>query len=241
VGDGEAIACAVAFASKGTDRIHEKIHACLKKLKTTNKPEHFIVGFDDSNNFRRKLYSEFKSDRPNDPIKEELNRLRPMVIQHLRDSGMQVEVHTGREADDVLASVAMQCQILDTECMMVTEDKDCWQSLGPKTSIYSRAKDEFYGANWLLATHKIKPTQVIDWLCMVGKNGVQGVCGIGVKTASDLLSSCGTFIDTMHSDFIPEKIRATMKQFDYWTARSLHTLDRRLPIERAFSTQSNAN
>jgi 5'-3' exonuclease len=231
--DGESIACAVAFASKSTSNIEDKILACLRNVYKTGSPRHFIVAFDSDRSFRKDLLASFKADRPDDPIKRELDAARPMIVQSLTDAGIQVEVHDGREADDVIASVATQCQILGEECLIVTEDKDCWQALGPNTTIYSRRGDAFYGTTWLMQEHKISPKQVIDWLCMVGKNGVDGVSGIGKTTASNLLHSYGSYIDAMLTDSVAEKHRLALKEFDYWTARSVHTLDRRLRIGRS--------
>lgn len=228
--DGESVLCAIAYAASGVDKLPEKALASIRKIHKINESSHLIVAFDDVDNFRKKICKEFKSSRSHDEIKNLIDNEKANVIDNLRSHGIQVEVAKSREADDILASVATQCQILGTECIMVTEDRDCWQALGPKTTMYSRKNDIYHGMPWLEATHKIKPQQVVDWMVIVGKNGLHGADGIAGATASNLLALYGDFFGIIEN--ASEKQVQSLKKIDYWTARSVHTLDRRIPIAR---------
>jgi len=237
--DGESIMCIIAYASKSADKLTEKVATMLKKISGMKPNDHLIIAFDDQSNFRKKLLPEFKSDRKHDDTKNDIDVAKPDVIDGLRGMGFQVEVAREREADDILASVATQCQILGHECMIVSEDKDCWQALGPKTVVYSKRQDVYHGVSWLNATHKIAPAQVVDWLVLVGKNGVKGAEGIGPKTASNLLALYGDFYSIL--DNANEKQAEAMKAIDYWKLRSINTLDRRIPVGRLEYSTNDAN
>lgn len=237
--DGEGVMHAAGFAVQKVEDTASCMLDLLRKIWKATRPVHLIVAFDDDRRIRREMFAEFKADRKPNPRKEAIDAIKPSVIQAMRDNKIQVEIAEGYEADDVLASVASQCQILGTECVMATEDKDCWQALGPKTTIYSRKNDAFYGVPWLKTNHKISPQQAIDWLVLVGKNGMPHPKGIGAETASDLLEAYGTFQGILDSDKITPAKRTAMEAVDYWKLREAHTLNRSLPIGRAKYSQND--
>lgn len=230
--DGESVMHTVGYATDSVDKLPEKVVQCLRKVERELNPMHFIVAFDSDDSYRHALSGMFKADRKVNERKVEIDASKGDVVKAAQD-GMQVEIIGKREADDVLASVATQCQILGTDYIMVTEDRDCWQALGKNTSIYSLRKKTHCGAPWLLSAHQITPKQVVDWLCMVGKNGIKGVEGIGESTASTLLAAYGTYIDAMQQCAISENKKRALEAFDYWAARKIHTLDKGLRIGRA--------
>ena len=128
----------------------------------------------------------------------------------------------------MMASIAFRCKLLGHYCTIVTDDKDLWQCLGNKTTIYSPRAKEFRDENWLLANHKIGPKQVVDWLCMTGKDDAPACPGIGPKTASELLSKFSNFWDIYAArDTFTAKRKAAIEGFakeDYWIAQDLHKL-----------------
>lgn len=237
--DGEGLLYAAGFAVQNLKDTASCVLDMLRKIWKATKPVHFLVAFDDERRIRREMFPEFKADRKPNPRKEAIDAIKPEVIDEVRGNKIQVEIADGYEADDVLASVASQCQILGIECVMATEDKDCWQALGPRTTIYSRKNDAFLGVQWLKTNHKISPQQAIDWLVLVGKNGMPHPKGIGEDTASDLLQAYGTFQGILDSDKITPAKRTAMEAVDYWKLREVHTLNRSLPIGRAKYSQND--
>lgn len=234
--DGEGLFYAAAYACKELGGVEKCVLGMLRSIWTATDPYHFIVAFDSDRRIKRERFPGYKNSRAGDPAKIRVDEAKPEIVDaivgRLKASGTQVEIIDGYESDDVLATVAMQCQIFGDECILATEDGDCWQALGPKTSIYSRTNDEFRGAQWLRQKHRIEPCQVIDWLVMVGKNDVDGVDGVGKETASKFLESYGTFHNTLLSDKLTPAKRTALGAIDYWTTRELHTLARTLPIGR---------
>lgn len=238
--DGEGVLCAAGFACQRIESTPTAVIDMLKKIWKATLPTHFIVAFDDDRRFKREKFPEFKANKKPNPRKDAIDAIKPEVIKQVRDKNIQVEVVEGYEADDVLATVATQCQLIGHECVMATEDKDCWQALGPNTTIYSRSKDAFYGVQWLKTEHKITPAQVVDWLIFEGKNGVPKPEGIAGGIASNLLEAYGTFLQILESDKLTPAKRKAMEAVDYWKLREIHTLNRELAIGRAKYTPHDA-
>lgn len=238
--DGEGVLYAAGFACQKVENTPTAVIDMLKKIWKATLPTHFIVAFDDERRFKREKFPGFKADRKPNPKKLEIDAIKPQVIDLVRSKNIQTEVIEGYEADDVLATVATQCQLIGHECVMATEDKDCWQALGPNTTIYSRSKDAFYGAQWLKSEHKITPAQAVDWLVLVGKNGVPHPEKIGPETASDLLEAYGSFLQILESDKLTPAKRKAMEAVDYWKLREIHTLNRELSIGRNKYTPHDA-
>lgn len=146
--------------------------------------------------------------------------------------GNAVVMADGWEADDCMASIAFRAKLRKQACTIVTDDKDLWQTLGSGVTMYSPRKHEFQSEDWLRAKHKITPRQVVDWLCMVGKDDVPSCSSVGPDTASKLLCKYGSFLGIMdHVDSLTGSKREKVTEFaqkDYWLARSLHTLKRNL-------------
>ena len=230
--DGEGLLYKAGFGCQKIENTPKAVLDMLRKIWKATLPVHFIVAFDDERRIKRERFPEFKPEKKKDPKKEAINQIKPEVVQAVRSSGLQVEIAEGYEADDVLASVATQCQLLGYECVMATYDSDCWQALGPNTTIYNKDQDAFRGVPWLKSEHKITPHQVVDWLVMTGKNDVPHPEKIGPGIASDLLSAYGSFQGALESDGLTEAKRKAMESVDYWRLREIHTLNRNLPIGR---------
>ena len=204
----------------------------LRNLYRETSPKVWIVGVD-KNAEKRVKYAEYKSSR--EPKPQEFYDMFDDVVEMLRGKGVQLEIHDGWEADDVMCSVAFRCQIARHPCTLITEDKDSWQSLGPNTVLYSAKNKEYRNATWLMGAHRITPAQCVDWVSMVGgKNDIPGAKGIGGDTASKLLEA---YMDVpgifMNKEHLTEKKREGFLDFyenHYWRVKEIHTLSRELPI-----------
>jgi DNA polymerase-1 len=199
----------------------------LRKVYKDLKPSVFSVCVDCRKGVTKKLEnSGYKCSREREPeafyqkLDATLDALRPKV---------RLEEHDGYEADDSLNTIAFQAALLGAKCVLVSRDKDMWQSLYPGVAMYDRKSGEFRNHDWLVATHRITRKQVVDWLCMVGgKNDLPGVPGIGEKRASDLLQAYSDFIGAMdHSE------NDGLKEFfdtHYFKVKELHTLSVGVPV-----------
>ena len=96
------------------------------------------------------------------------------------------------------------------------------------------SKGEYTNAEGVEEKVGIKPNQIVDYLCLTGKDDVPSAVGIGPQTAAQWLKEHGDFIGIYdHRHSLTEKKREAVEQFapHYWVARTCHTLNRRLEID----------
>jgi len=207
----------------------DKVLSKVRELRESTSPssnDHFIVALDSPLSHRRDKYPAYKSTR--DPKPVDLLELREKVAEDLRKEGFRTELRDGFEADDILASVATEAKCRQQAAVLITDDKDMWQSLGPGVTLYLPRSDEYRNTQWLHTHHNIIPKQVVDWLCLVGKDDVPTPHKIGAKTASEWLCKFGSVWDTyLARETLTPKQAATIEEYvksDYWIAADLHTL-----------------
>lgn len=203
------------------DRSKENTLDMLRNVYSDLKPGIFTVAADCRRGVVKKYQSSrYKGGREASPPEyyEQLDA----TIDALR-AKVPLEMQDGMEADDCLATIAFQCALIGSKCILVATDRDLWQALFNGVAMYDRHSKEFKNNAWLMAHHRIKPSQVVDWLCMVGgKNDLPGVSGVGEKRASDLLEAHGDFIGAMNTTRNPS-LSAYFKEH-YWDTRPLHSL-----------------
>jgi len=148
-----------------------------------------VIALDAGNNWRRKLWPEYKANRP-DKDALALEQLR-LCEQELRDEGYPMVRLDGFEADDVIASLVASIEGHKT---ILTADKDLLQLLGSECDLYHLARDKYVFDLDVKSELGIAPSQVAEWLALTGdaSDNVPGVTGIGPKSASKLLAKHGT-------------------------------------------------
>lgn len=147
--------------------------------------------------FRHELWEGYKATRPSMP--SELALQLPLIRDLLDALGIAVLSRGGVEADDVLASLAVQGARCGLSCLVSTFDKDMAQVVGERISLVrpaSRASDgnQVLDADGVLSRYGVRPDQIVDFLSLVGdaSDNVPGVPTIGEKTALRLLAEFGS-------------------------------------------------
>lgn len=161
----------------------------LKKMVTKSPFTHLIAAFDSDFSSRKILFPEYKSDRDEKPpgYVRQLGFLR----QVFEIFEVPVLEQDGFEADDVIATLCHRLRGNDIEVTMISEDKDLWQLL--RKNVKQSRRGELFGVDDLRKRHGIYPWQVVDFLTLVGgKDCVDGVDGIGEKTATTFLANNGS-------------------------------------------------
>lgn len=112
---------------------------------------HVVVAFDGASNFRFKLFESYKANRVKNetgavadedydgdgvPQSKDIYSYLPAVFRYLEASGIAWVTHKKFEADDVLASAAVQYVALGATVVLGAKDKDGYQCLGPKVRMY---------------------------------------------------------------------------------------------------------
>ena len=90
------------------------------------KPKYFIAAMDSRTpTFRHLAYKDYKATRQKTP--EDLKAQFPMIEECLKVLGIPVLRVDGYEADDVVATIARQCDKKGQHCLILSADKDLQQ------------------------------------------------------------------------------------------------------------------
>jgi DNA polymerase-1 len=198
-------------------------------------PTHFAVIFDHSEvTFRNQLYPDYKAHRP--PAPEDLVPQFALVRQATRAFGVPCLELPGFEADDLIAAYAHRVSGLGGEAVIVSSDKDLMQLVGDRVSMLDTMKNLRIGRAEVIEKFGVPPDKVIDVQALCGDpvDNVPGAPGIGIKTASALITEFGD-LDTLLSraaEIKQEKRRQTLIEFadQIRLSRELVTLDLQTPL-----------
>ncbi|HET6280902.1 MAG TPA: DNA polymerase I [Polyangia bacterium] len=166
----------------------------LLRIEREQKPTHLCVVFDapGGDNFRRKIYPEYKAHRP--PMPPELAGQLELVHTVIGAFGIATLSVPGFEADDVIATVSKQAVAAGMEVVICSSDKDLLQLCGDDVAILDTMKNRRLGPAEVQEKFGVPPHLVGDVLALMGDNidNVPGVEGIGPKTASELINKFGS-------------------------------------------------
>lgn len=163
-----------------------------------------IVAWEGTNNFRIKLWPDYKRKRIEDatPAQEELSRevvaSEGRLNELLSHAGVRQYYGVECEADDVIATLATTLRRKGCEVIIYTGDSDLRQLVGPGVTIASpgvrSSGDKLYDFQTVVERYGVRPGQLPDWKALAGdsSDGIPGLPGIGEKTASALIAEFGT-------------------------------------------------
>jgi len=164
------------------------------KLLDDESPSHVAVVFDlPAPTFRHEKFSEYKATRK--PFPDELKAQIPVLKELLEKMDISILSLVGYEADDVMATVAMQAQDAGFVTTIVTGDRDLLQvATGsikiriPKTSKGQTTTEDYFAQDFI-DKMGITPLEYIDMKALMGdaSDNVPGVTGIGEKTALKII------------------------------------------------------
>lgn len=185
----------------------------LLYLRNEKKPTYLVCLFDlPGPTFRDAIHAEYKAHRA--PMPDDLQLQIPLIRQVLDTMRIPVLALEGYEADDLIATLATLGAARGLDVYICSSDKDCRQLLSDRVKVFNLRKQEVYDAASLLKDWGVTPDQVVDFQTLVGDSvdNVQGVPGIGPKTASKLLQDFHTLDNLLaHVDEIPGKKQESLK------------------------------
>lgn len=156
---------------------------------------HIAVAFDTpGKTFRHDLLPAYKANRSTKP--DDLVAL----LQEARHACAAFGIHAiewpGHEADDAIASAAKAAAAAGMSVSISSMDKDLYQLVGPGISVLSslRMVVTRYDADAVKAKTGVWPTQIPDWLAIVGdvSDNIPGIDGLGEKGAALLIQHFGS-------------------------------------------------
>ncbi len=166
-----------------------KLISELKEFKAT----HIAVVFDHKEKtFRSDIYKDYKANRPPPP-----DDLVPQ-FQLIRDAteafGFLAIDKKGYEADDIIATLAKNAAEEGAIVTIFSSDKDLMQLVTDDIKMYDPIKNTFIDIARVKEKFGVTPEQVIDVQALIGDkvDNVPGVPGVGIKTASSLISEFKT-------------------------------------------------
>ena len=210
----------------------------LRDILRHEKPDLIGVAFDPAGGcFRRRLYPEYKANRP--PTPEDIKLSVPYVKRLLEAMCIPILEVADFEADDVIGTLSKKGTEAGYKVFMVTPDKDYGQLVNDNCVIYKQKGDglEIIGRQEIEEKYGFNdPLLVRDMLALWGdsSDNIPGVPGIGEKGACKLVKQWGTVENILaNTDKIGGK---TGKNIAEWgdklrLAKELTTIRLDAPIE----------
>ena len=164
-----------------------------------------------SKNFRHEIYPNYKANRPEPP--KELIVQFPMIRDTVEAFGIMCIEKAGFEADDLIATYAVEAKNQGLEVVIVSSDKDLMQLTEYGIEMYDAMKDKYIDSEDILKKFGVSPAKIRDVQALIGdaSDNIPGVKGIGVKTASELINQYGSLENLYQNiDSIPQEKRKNM-------------------------------
>jgi DNA polymerase I len=225
-----------------TNAIYGFIRMLLKLLKE-ERPRHIAVVFDSPRKtFRDDLFESYKANRVETP--NDLTVQVPYILRAVEAFRIKSLVLEGFEADDVIGTLATRAALKRFATVIVTEDKDFMQIVGPHVTLWNTMRDRRVDAREVRARLGVDPSAVIDVMALMGDSidNVKGVPGIGEKTATALIKHFGS-LDKLYDNLaqvetVPglrgaKRIATLLAEHraDAELARKLVSIDTGAPVE----------
>jgi DNA polymerase I len=201
-----------------------------------DEPTHFAVIFDHSSKtFRSEIYPEYKAQRPEPP--EDLVPQFGLIRQATKAFSVHCVEQEGFEADDLIATYAVQAAEMGARVTIVSGDKDLMQLIGPKVGMIDTMKNKVFGEPEVFEKFGVGPDKVIEVQSLAGDSvdNVPGVPGIGLKTAALLINEYGDLETLLSraSEIKQNKRRENLIEFadQARVSKQLVTLKQDVPVE----------
>ncbi len=218
----------------------------LLKLMRDHRPAKVGVCFDTSEPTPRHVLSaDYKANRPDMP--EDLQVQWPQCLELTEQLGLPLLRVPGLEADDLIATFALQGQAAGYDVLVVSGDKDLMQlvddgdALRPCIRQLDDGKGLLYDRKGVHEKWGVWPEQIGDLLAIMGDSAdnIPGVRGIGEKGAQKLVEKWGDLkqiyanLEQVEPLRTRELLRAGQEQAAL--ARQLVELERQAQVDMAFA------
>jgi len=210
----------------------------LGKMRATLGPTHLIVVWDGGLCAERMAaLPEYKAQRP--PMPDDLKPQLDEIAGYLKAAGLASFCGEGIEADDYIAGLARRAAAAGVTVVIASSDKDFMQLVSPQIGLLNPndKSETVWTGEQVRAKTGIEPSQVVDWLSLMGDSvdNIPGVPGVGPKTAADLLKQFGSVANLYGrlDEVKSERLRAALRGAADAVRRNLELVRLRndLPLE----------
>ncbi len=211
----------------------------MSKIMTDVAPDGVAIAFDlKKPTFRHIKYDGYKANRHGMP--EELASQLPIVRELLQKLGYHIVECEGYEADDILGTLARECEKTNNQCVVATGDRDSLQLVSPDVNVrlITTKNVVTYDEDKIKEEYGVTPHQLIDIKAIQGdtSDNIPGIKGIGQKGASELITKYGSLdyiyknLDTIEVKPAIRKKLVEGKESAY-LSRFLGEISREAPID----------
>ncbi|MGZ4430796.1 MAG: DNA polymerase I [Gaiellales bacterium] len=216
----------------------------LMRLLVDYRPKTVVVAWDERPVDRLELAPEYKAHRK--PTPDLLRRQQPFFEPLVEAFGYRNVRSEGKEADDVIGTLAAMAERAGHSVCVVSTDRDAFQLASDRVCIMMTPRGVsdvvVYTPERIRQRYGIGPELVPDFIGLKGdsSDNIPGVPGIGEKTAADLLSHFGSLegvyahLDEVAGEKRRETLRASAE--DAEVSKRLATIDRGLDLDIDFDT-----
>tara|TARA_R110002012_G_scaffold268950_5_gene452954 strand:- start:4792 stop:7587 length:2796 start_codon:yes stop_codon:yes gene_type:complete len=155
-------------------------------------PTHVAVIFDKgSHTFRNDMYDLYKANR--EAMPEDLRPQIPLTRDATEAFNIACKEKEGYEADDIIATLAVQARAAGGRCTIISSDKDLMQLVGDGVEMLDAMKNKTIDREGVFEKFGVYPERVVDVQALAGDSvdNVPGAPGIGIKTAALLINEYG--------------------------------------------------
>ncbi len=203
----------------------------LLNLTEKRKPHYLAMVIDtgDESVFRKEIFPEYKANR--EPPPDDLLKQEKQIFKIVEDLGIPIFAKPGYEADDLIATMVRRLEDRGFDTVLVSKDKDLRQLINDSTRMYDVQADIFMDREAMQAKVGYSPEQAIDVQTLMGDaiDNVQGIPGVGEKTAAKLIATYGNVEGILQNvDKLTPKLKENFQKYAD-----------RLPISRQLVTLKN--
>lgn len=172
----------------------------VRELMTSMPDRRLIVLWDGRAEWRKAIYPDYKGNRK--PLtaeqakdKEAYKKQVPILQAALERLGVEQKLNYGAEADDLAGFLVPRLVAGGCHVLLVTGDRDWLQMVGPKV-VWNDPRSGGHTVThdvFLEKTGFSDPVAFLDGKAIQGdtSDNIEGIAGIGEKTAADLLAEFG--------------------------------------------------
>ncbi len=199
-------------------------------------PTHVAVIFDKgSHTFRNDLYDLYKANR--EAMPEDLRPQMPLTREATKAFNIACKELEGYEADDIIATLAIQAREAGGRVTIVSSDKDLMQLVGGGVEMLDAMKNKRIDRDGVIEKFGVGPERVVDVQALAGDSvdNVPGAPGIGVKTAALLINEYGdleSLLDRAEEIKQPKRRQTLIENRDQIEmSKQLVQLDEQTPLD----------
>ncbi|MEL7166843.1 MAG: DNA polymerase, partial [Pseudomonadota bacterium] len=168
------------------------LHRYVEGNHGPDAPTHVAVIFDKgSHTFRNDIYDLYKANR--DEMPEDLRPQIPLTRTATEAFNIACKEKEGYEADDIIATLAVQAREAGGRVTIISSDKDLMQLVGDGVEMLDAMKNRRIDREGVFEKFGVYPERVVDVQALAGDSvdNVPGAPGIGIKTAALLINEYG--------------------------------------------------